>query len=117
MMRKYNDSNGDGMERGRVHMLLRMDRLRLKEVIDIGSGDRYGFVCDLEIDTDSGQIRSLVVLGRLRLWGLLGREDDIVIPWQSIRRIGEDTVLADGTQIGSNTEVRRGRDRKYRKLF
>lgn len=98
-------------------MRLRMDRLRLKEVIDIGSGDRYGFAGDLEFEADSGTIEAVVVLGRLRLWGLLGREEDIVIPWHCIRRIGEDTVLVDGSQIGM--EFRQGRElgRGKHKLF
>lgn len=92
-------------------MPLRMDRMRLKEVIDIDSGDRYGFVGDLELDSESGAIEAIVVLGRLRLWGLLGREEDIVIPWRCIQRIGEDTILVDGSQIrpglGQRGEIRR----------
>ena len=91
-------------------MNLRMEQLRLKEVIDIGTGDRYGFVSDMELDTQSGTVNSIVIYGRLRLWGLLGREDDTVVPWTAVRQIGEDIVLVDGGQI-STDEHRRVRKR------
>lgn len=53
-----------------------------KEMVDIHSGSRYGCVGDLEIDMESGKIRALVVPGRLRLLGLLGRERERVFPWK-----------------------------------
>lgn len=80
-------------------MELRFGQLRLKEVIGIGDGSRFGYVGDLELDPDSGQVRALVIPGRLRLFGLLGREEDMVIPWGSVRRFGEDTVLVDAIPI------------------
>ena len=30
-----------------------------------------------------------------KFFGLLGREDDYVLPWQSIVRIGSDIILVD----------------------
>ncbi|MBR2934560.1 MAG: YlmC/YmxH family sporulation protein [Oscillospiraceae bacterium] len=77
----------------------RMGQLRLKEVISIGDGSRFGYVGDLEVELDSGQVSALIIPGRLRLFGLLGREEDVVIPWQSVRRFGEDTILVDGVSV------------------
>lgn len=74
----------------------RMGQLRLKEVISIGDGSRFGYVSDLDLDLDSGQVKALVIHGRLRLFGLLGREEDLVIPWECVKRFGEDTILVDG---------------------
>lgn len=73
----------------------RMTNLRLKEVISIGEGSRFGYIGDLEIDLDTGAVKALVVRGRLRLFGLLGREEDLIIPWQTVQRFGEDTILVD----------------------
>ncbi len=73
-----------------------LSELRCKEVIDIHSGIRYGFVGDLEMDTETGEIRAVVIPGRLRLLGLLGREEDTVFPWAAEKRFGEDIVLVDG---------------------
>lgn len=88
-------------------METRMGQLRLKEIISIGDGSRFGYVGDLELDLDSGQVKALVIHGRLRLFGLLGREEDVVIPWESVKRFGEDTILVDG--IPGQLQVGRGR--------
>lgn len=76
----------------------RVTKLRNKEIIDIQNGSRYGYVGDLEIDLESGRVRALVIPGRLRFFGLLGRERERVFPWDSVRRFGEDIILVDGGQ-------------------
>lgn len=80
-------------------MKCRIGELRYKEVIDIGSGARYGFVDDLEFDAESGTVTAMIIAGRLRLFGLLGREPDLVFPWSAIRRFGEDIILVDSTPV------------------
>ena len=71
----------------------RIADLRCKEIISINDGTRYGFVGDVEVELDTGRIRALVVPGRLRLFGLLGREEDTAIPWGDIEKIGTDVLL------------------------
>lgn len=74
-------------------METRIADLRYKEVISVEDGSRFGYVGDMEIDLDSGQVRALVVPGRRRLFGLLGREEDTAIPWGDIEKIGTDVLL------------------------
>ena len=69
--------------------------LRYKEVIDIHSGFRLGYVCDAEFDDAEGRFISLITPGKAKLFGLLGREDDFVIPWECIRRIGDDIIIVE----------------------
>ena len=69
--------------------------LRYKEVIDVHTGFRLGYVCDAEFDDKEGRLTSLITPGRSKLFGLLGREDDYVLPWTAIVRIGSDSVLVD----------------------
>lgn len=73
----------------------RLNQLRDKEIINVSDGCRFGYVNDLELDLDTGRITALVVHGRLRLFGLLGREEDWVFPWASVRRFGSDIILVD----------------------
>ena len=73
----------------------RITKLNSKEVINVRTGERYGYVGDLELDMESGRVSALVVPGRLRLLGLLGREQERVFPWHCIRRVGEDIILVD----------------------
>ena len=76
-------------------MECRVSELRYKEIINVSDGSRYGWVGDVEVDLDSAQVRALVVPGRLRLFGLLGREEDRVFPWEAVRRFGADTILVE----------------------
>ena len=69
--------------------------LRYKEVIDIHTGLRLGYVCDLEFDDAEGRLVSLVTPERSKFFGLLGREDDYVLPWGCIVRIGGDIILVE----------------------
>lgn len=71
--------------------------MRQKEVINIESGKRLGFVCDVGFDLEEGQIQSLIVpsIGKT---GLFGKTQDIIIPWTSIKKIGNDIVLVDFEQ-------------------
>ena len=73
----------------------RMGQLRCKEVIDVIDGSRYGFVGDAEVDLETGQIRALIVPGRMLFFGLLGREADRVFPWSAVRKFGEDIILVE----------------------
>lgn len=76
-------------------MMVRMSELRCREVINVCDGCRLGFVEDLELDCTGGNVVALVVPGRAKLFGLLGREDDYVIPWRCIRRMGCDIILVE----------------------
>ena len=78
--------------------------LRSKEVIDLKSGARLGYVCDAEFDSYSGQICALIVPGAGRAGGLLGRDDDYVIPWGCITRLGDDIILVE---LPDSTQRRR----------
>lgn len=69
--------------------------LRYKEVIDVHSGFRLGYVCDAEFDDSEGRLISLITPGKSKLFGLLGREDDYILPWGCIARIGSDIILVD----------------------
>ena len=74
-------------------MHCRVVDLRCKEVINIHNGHRLGFVCDVLINVATGQVVALIVPGPCRFFGVFGREDDIVIPWECIKRIGDDLIL------------------------
>ena len=67
--------------------------LRNKEVINKNDGCRLGHVCDIEVDTCCGRVAALIIYGRPRCMGLLGREPDIRICWENVEVIGDDTVL------------------------
>jgi YlmC/YmxH family sporulation protein len=76
-------------------MQCRIAELRCKEVINVCSGFRLGFVSDVEFDIMTGQVLSIVIPGPYRFLGLFGRSEDYIIPWSSIRKIGDDIILVE----------------------
>ena len=64
-----------------------------KEVVQLKDGACLGRVDDLVLDEASARIESLLLLGRPRLVGRLGREATLTIPWADIERIGLDAIL------------------------
>ena len=89
--------------------------LRYKEIINLSSGNRLGFVYDAEITLPEGQVTALIVPGPARFFGLFGREEDIVIPWDRIAKIGEDIILVE--MEGEAPRHRREARMKKRSFF
>ncbi len=74
-------------------MLCRIDELRNRQVVCMKDGCVLGYVSDIEMDTDSGKLTAIIIYGQPRLLGLLGHENDIIIPWSDISVIGKETIL------------------------
>ena len=89
-------------------MHCRISDLRCKEVVSIKTGTKIGMVCDEAEDTCNATILSIIVYGKCRLFGLLGREDDIVIPWCDINIIGRDAILVNYNERPCRRKKRKG---------
>lgn len=76
-------------------MYLCFEELCRKEVIDIRTGERLGFIDDIELDLNDSSVKSLVIYGGARLLGLLGREKDTVISCSDIKVVGSEVVLVE----------------------
>ncbi len=72
-----------------------INELKTKEVINVTDGARLGFVSDVEIDLSDGRLTAIIVPGAYRMMGFLGREEDIVIKWENIKKIGDDIIIID----------------------
>ena len=66
-----------------------------KEVINITDGRRLGFVQDVTADLNTGVITSIIVPGSTKLFNLFSNINDIVIPWEDIKCIGDDVILVE----------------------
>lgn len=64
-----------------------------KEVVQVQEGVCLGRIDDMVIDPKTATVQSFLMLGRPRLFGLLGQEESLTIPWTDIERIGVDALL------------------------
>lgn len=73
-----------------------ISELKTKEVINVCDGKRYGNVIDLEFSQMTGQVQALVVPGGFDLFALVrGQRKGLIIPWEQICCIGEDSILVE----------------------
>lgn len=66
-----------------------------KEVININDGKRLGFVQDVTANLETGMITSIIVPGSSKVFGIFSSGNDIVIPWEQVKCIGDDVILVE----------------------
>lgn len=71
--------------------------LRRLEVIDADTAERLGYVRDMDIDFETGRIRSVIVPKKL----LFFTRREYVIPWENIVAVGKEVILARPEKDGS----------------
>ena len=75
--------------------MLRVSDLRVRDVVNVVDGRRLGLIKDIDLDIHEGKVKALILPGLSRLWGLLGRSEDLVIPWEKVKKLGVDTILVE----------------------
>lgn len=66
-----------------------------KEVVNVKDGRRLGYVQDVCADLDTGMITSIIVPGSNKIINFFSSSNDVVIPWQNIKCIGDDLILVE----------------------
>lgn len=73
--------------------MVKISEFQIKDVVNVSDGKRLGNIGDIEINLTTGKIEAVVISGNGRVLGFFGREEDIVISWKNIIKIGEDVIL------------------------
>lgn len=75
---------------------MRLSKLGGKEIVNLSDGGRLGIIdnSDIIIDIKSGKIVSFLVPEKNQ-FKLFGEKDEIKIPWESIKKIGEDMMIIE----------------------
>ncbi len=68
---------------------------RQKEVVNVRDGKILGFVIDVDAELTNGAIKSIVVAQVGKLIKSLGGKNNITIPWNNVKLIGEDVILVE----------------------
>lgn len=68
-----------------------------KEIVNLNNGERLGVIADSDIivDEKTGKIISLLIPERRFQLKLFGNNQEIEIPWDSIRKIGQDMIIIE----------------------
>ncbi|KKM12870.1 YlmC/YmxH family sporulation protein [Clostridiales bacterium PH28_bin88] len=86
---------------------MKLSELIGKEIVNIYDGARLGTVgdSDLVIDAGSGEVDAIILPGR-GMMSLRSDRNQMVIPWQSVRKIGSEVIIVELDQA-------RARIRRY----
>ncbi|NLY77009.1 MAG: YlmC/YmxH family sporulation protein [Tissierellia bacterium] len=68
-----------------------------KEIVNLNNGERLGIIADTDIvvDEQTGHIISLLIPDRKIQFKLFGNNNELEIPWESIRKIGQDMIIIE----------------------
>lgn len=75
--------------------MFRISDLRHKDVVNNIDGKRLGYIKDVELDLNEGKIRAIILPGENKMFSLFGRNEDIVVDWQQVKKIGVDVILVE----------------------
>lgn len=72
-----------------------------KEIVNLHNGQRLGVLgdCDLTIEPSNGKIINLIVPERSGWLGMSVSGRQTVVPWNAIRKIGEDMILINMSHV------------------
>ncbi|MBP3038719.1 YlmC/YmxH family sporulation protein [Bacillaceae bacterium Marseille-Q3522] len=73
--------------------MVRISEFQVKDIVNVSDGKRLGHIGDIDINLQTGTIEAIIIAGSGRVLGIFGREDEIIIPWKNILKIGEDVIL------------------------
>ena len=76
---------------------MRLSDLSGKEVINLGDGARLGIIddCEVTFDAKSGKISALILPSRSGAFNFFNDNKTSTIPWQAIKRIGDEVIIVD----------------------
>lgn len=77
--------------------------LSSKDVIQLKTGENLGRIDDVVFDEHGARLQSVILRGRAHCFGLLGSDEDLILPWESVKTIGTDVVMVDAEPLpGAN---------------
>lgn len=76
---------------------MKLSDLGGKEIVNLNDGQRLGIIAnsDLVIDEKTGKILALLVPDTRTQFKLFGDKNEIEIPWDAIRKIGDDMIIIE----------------------
>ncbi len=73
--------------------MVRISEFQIKDVVNVGDGKKLGNISDIEINLLTGKIDAIVISGTGKLLSMFGKNEEVIIPWKNIIKIGEDVIL------------------------
>ena len=73
--------------------MVKISEFQIKDVVNVADGKRLGNIGDIDINLTTGKIEAVIISGNGRVLGFFGKDEEIIIPWKNILKIGQDVIL------------------------
>jgi YlmC/YmxH family sporulation protein len=73
--------------------MVRISEFQIKDVVNVADGKKLGNISDIDISIGTGKIEAIIISENSKILGLFGKDEEIIIPWRNIMKIGEDVIL------------------------
>lgn len=73
--------------------MVKISEFQIKDVVNISDGKKLGNIGDIDIDLTTGKIEAIIITGNGRVLGFFGKNEEVIIPWKNILKIGHDVIL------------------------
>lgn len=73
--------------------MMTISKFQVKEVINVIDGKKLGYISDIEINVNTGSIEAIIIHKGDKMFHIFGKEEEIVISWKNIIKVGEDVIL------------------------
>lgn len=94
-------------------MLCTLSDLRSKEIVDTKTGVILGRADDIQFDSETSNIISMIIYGRPKFFGFLGRDTDIAVKFEDISLIGKDAILVTDSHYLPNNDKKTADEIKF----
>lgn len=74
-------------------VMVKISEFQIKDVVNVADGRRLGNIGDLEINLTTGKIDSIIINSNGKMFGLFGKDEEVLIPWRNIVKVGTDVIL------------------------
>ncbi|APH05338.1 YlmC/YmxH family sporulation protein [Bacillus weihaiensis] len=82
-----------------------ISEFQTKDIVNVSDGKKMGNISDFDINVTTGKIQAIIISGQGKMLGFFGKDEEFVIPWRNIVKIGEDVILVRmNKQIDSQAE-------------
>lgn len=85
--------------------MVRISEFQIKDVVNVADGKKLGNISDIDISIGTGKIEAIIISENSKILGLFGKDEEIVIPWRNIMKIGEDVILVKYKEVSYMSTV------------
>ncbi|WP_044893845.1 YlmC/YmxH family sporulation protein [Bacillus alveayuensis] len=73
--------------------MIKISEFQSKDVVNVANGKKLGNIGDIDINLQTGYIEAVIILRTGKIFGLFGKEEETIIPWSNIVKVGADVIL------------------------